>query len=58
MKVETEDLIKVGTVVQEKGVTARYVYSLIEKGIFEGVRIDGMQFIFKNSKYKNWTKAK
>jgi len=56
MKIETEKLLKVNSVVKEKEITAKYVYVLIEKGVFEGIKIDGVQFVIKDEKYKQYSK--
>lgn len=56
MKIETDNLIRVNTVVKEKDITAKYAYTLIEKGTFEGIRIDGIQFVIRDEKYEQYRK--
>ncbi len=56
MELDIDKLLKVNSVAKEKAITAKYVYTLIEKSILDGVKIDGIQFIINNEKYKNYTK--
>ncbi len=56
MKIEIDKLLRVNSVVKEKDLTAKYVYTLIEKGILDGIKIDGMQFIINNEKYQEYVK--
>ncbi len=56
MKIEIDKLLRVNSVIREKDLTAKYVYTLIEKGIIDGIKIDGMQFIINNEKYQAYTK--
>lgn len=58
MKIETKDLMRVGTAKKELNVSAMYVYELIEKNLVDHVRIDGSFFIIRNQKLSDLQKKR